>query len=71
MDAATTEQPVTKDYLDVKLAEVRLEIEKLRLDARLAELELKVQEKLDAQFKWNVGLIFGVYAMIAIGYFIK
>jgi hypothetical protein len=51
----TETEYITKDYLD----------------ARLAELQLKMQEKLDSQFKWNVGLVFGVYAMIAIGYFIK
>lgn len=50
---------VTKDYLDMKLT------------TEFAKLRLEIEQRLNDQFRWNVGLILGLYIAIAIGYFIK
>ena len=47
------EQFVTKDYLDARLAEFRLEIQR--------EFQ-QIRREISEQFKWNLGLIFGLYA---------
>ena len=46
---------VTIDYLDAKISELRAEIYKLHAE----------------QFKWNMGMFMGLYAVIILGYFIK
>lgn len=61
-DLEDHEKLVTKDYLDARLAEFRLEIQR--------EFQ-QVRRELSEQFKWSVGLIFGLYAVIIIGHFIK
>jgi hypothetical protein len=61
-DLEDHEKFVTKDYLDARLAEFRLEIQR--------EFQ-QVRRELGEQFKWNVGLIFGLYAVIILGHFIK
>jgi hypothetical protein len=61
-DLDDSDKIVTKEYLELKLAELKLEIQKEFKQAR---------HELADQFKWSVGLIFGLYGMIAIGYFIK
>jgi hypothetical protein len=50
---------VTKDYLDMKLT------------TEFAKLRLEIEQRLNDQFRWSVGLILGLYIAIAIGYFIK
>lgn len=50
---------VTKDYLDMKLT------------TEFTKLRLELEQRLNDQFRWNVGLILGLYIAIVIGYFIK
>jgi hypothetical protein len=61
-DLEDHDQLVTKDYLDARLAEFRLEIQR--------EFQ-QVRRELSEQFKWNIGLIFGLYAIIILGHFLK
>lgn len=61
-DLEDHEKLVTKDYLDARLAEFRLEIQR--------EFQ-HVRRELSEQFKWTVGFIFGLYGVIIIGHFFK
>jgi hypothetical protein len=46
---------VTKEYLELKATELRLEI----------------QKGFNDQFKWNMGMFAGLYVVVILGYFLK
>ena len=51
-----------KVYLDIKLGEIRLEIEKLRGEMQRLQTET---------LRWMMGMFAGLYAVVIIGYFLK
>jgi hypothetical protein len=53
---------VTKDFLRAELQTLRTELQAIRAD---------ILEQLIVSQRWNTTMILGIYAMIAIGYFIK
>ena len=57
MEPATEQQ-----YLDVKLGELRLEIEKVRSEMNRLHAEM---------FKWMMSMFAGLYAVVILGYFLK
>lgn len=61
-DLEDRETLLTKDYLDARLAELRLELQR--------EFQ-QVRREMSEQFKWIVGLMFGLYGVIIIAHFFK
>jgi hypothetical protein len=71
------QEPVTKDYLDVRLTELRSELRSelaaFRTEVRVGfeQLRTEIQRAQTDIFKWNMGMFAGLYGVVILGYFLK
>ena len=58
-DPTTTEHPLTREYLDAKLNELRME-----LLLEMEKLRTEIQRTHADTFKWMMGMFAGLYAVV-------
>jgi hypothetical protein len=65
-DLEDHEKLITRDYLDARLTEFRLEIK-----TELQQLRAEFLQQLMANQRWTIGLIFGLYTLVIGLHFLK
>jgi hypothetical protein len=72
-DLEDYEKLITRDYLDARLTELRLELkaERLEIKAEFQQLRGDLLQQLMANQRWTTGLIVGAYTLVIGLHFLK